>query len=212
MERDMTRTGAPHFAGRPEVVFLHRPNLANIPDASLPPGYEQRPFEPAHVDVWLALIASGFEPDEFGHPFNPAYLQDRYFRRDWWDDRRATLVWCGDELAACSTAFEQRDHWPHSGQLDWVVVSAGHRRRGLGHYVVARALRYFADQGYRDAVLTTRAYRHAALVLYMSAGFDPVLTGADPGERDRWEAVLEAIGHPEWRARIRCDYARIAGG
>jgi ribosomal protein S18 acetylase RimI-like enzyme len=199
-----------HFLNWHEGVFLHRSDLSGLDEVSLPGGYEQRPFEPAHVDAWLALIAGAFQPGEFGHDFDRAYLQDRYFRHSWWDDARATLAWCGGDLVACSTAFEQRGYWPHSGQLDWVVVDTGHRRQGLGRYVVTRALRYFADHGYRDAVLTTRAYRHAALALYMSVGFDPVLTGADPSERKRWEAALEAIRHPEWCRRIRGDYERIA--
>ncbi len=186
-------------------VFMHRPNLTDLPEPPLPPGYEDAPFAAGDEPLWADLL-----DDVFGD-WDTARVGREFTERPQWSPDRFHAVAHEGRLVAVSLAWEDRDRWPRSGVVHWVGVREGHRGMGLGRYVVARNLRYFAEHDYADAILETQDYRAPAISLYLSLGLEPIITGGPPDERARWEATFAQMGRPELADSIRDDYNRVTG-
>jgi ribosomal protein S18 acetylase RimI-like enzyme len=57
------------------------------------------------------------------------------------------------------------------GRIPLIATDAAFRRRGVGQSLVAGALRWFAQDGARLALVKTQAHNYPALALYQQAGF-----------------------------------------
>lgn len=185
-------------------VLMHRRHLAGLPVLALPEDHRESCLAEHTLADWAALL-----DDVFGK-WDLLRLQREFLDRPQWNPTRLALIEGRGGLAAASVAWEERSRWPRSGVVHWVGVREEHRGKGLGRLVVAMNLHYFAARGYRDAVLVTQDFRLPAINLYLTLGFEPLVTGTEPGERKRWEQALRALGKADQVSRIREDYASIA--
>lgn len=183
-------------------VFMHRPHLRDIQAPELPEGYRECLWTQDREADWTDLL-----DDVFGN-WNIERVRQEFMDQPQWLPERLTLIARDEPAVAVSLAWECRELWPHSGQVHWVGAREAHRRAGLGRYVVARNLQYFAEHDYDDAVLITDEWRLPAIGLYISMGFDPLMTGVAPDERQRWERVFDALRRQDLMARVRDDYAQ----
>ena len=75
---------------------------------------------------------------------------------------------------AGSIAIVRRDN--ETAQLRWLIVEPGERKKGIGRQLVAEAVRFSKEKGYRAITLWTIDFLHAARHLYDAAGFHVVKT------------------------------------
>jgi ribosomal protein S18 acetylase RimI-like enzyme len=188
-----------------DQIFMLRPHLRNIPIPHLPIGYQELKNDEVMFPQWAGLLNEVFG----GYPMER--LKEQVLDEPQWRPDRVMLAGEEGRPVAMSMAWEEPRLWPHSGHVFWVAVLEAHRRRGLGRFVLTRALQYFAARGHRDAVVYTEAFRGAAISLYLELGFEPMVTNTAPGERERWQRVLSQLGKPELMTTLRDDYARVAG-
>ena len=78
------------------------------------------------------------------------------------------------------------------GVLDYVATHPDHQGRGLGRATCAAVSRYLVAQGCAMVSLLTDDWRLAAIHLYLSLGFEPVMNRDDMPER--WARVMEGLG------------------
>jgi ribosomal protein S18 acetylase RimI-like enzyme len=186
-------------------VFMYRPDLRNIPEAHLPPGYQELESDEETLPQWVDVL------DQVFGGYSVAELSEGILSEPQWSPERVMLAAKDGRPVAISLAWEERQLWPHSGHVYWVAVLEDHRRRGLGRFVLTRALQYFTAHGYQDAVVYTEHFRGLAINLYLELGFVPLITGTVSDERERWQRALSEIGRPELMAAIRDDYESVAG-
>jgi ribosomal-protein-alanine N-acetyltransferase len=76
-----------------------------------------------------------------------------------------------------------------------LAVHPARRSRGLGRKLMLLAIGAAARRGARKAILEVRAGNQAAIALYRSLGFQPVLRRRDYYERPREDALV--LQHPD---------------
>jgi len=187
-------------------IFLLRPSLKNIPELKLPEGYVEVPNSDSLLSEWVSLLDTIFPAG--GYTIDRVRPQVESSK---WNVDRVKLVAREKQLVALSLAWHEPALWPHSGFVFWVAVLPEHQNRGLGTFVLTRALQHFAGECLRDAVVTTEEFRLPAIKMYLKIGFVPLITGTARNERKRWQRAFDALGEPELMSKMREDYARIAG-
>ena len=103
-----------------QQIFVHRPDLARIPELILPDGYAECPNPDDLLPAWVGLLNTVFG-DYTIDRVRPQLDSDR------WDADRVKLVTRTDELVALSMAWHEPALWPYSGFVFWVAVAEAHR-------------------------------------------------------------------------------------
>lgn len=194
----------PWRLGRGQIL-LHRPDLCGVREPHLPSGYQELASSEENQFQWVNLLTRVFGA------YSVAGLNEQVLSESQWGHERVMLAARYGCPVALSLAWEEPRLWPYSGHVYWVAVLDGHRRRGLGRYVLTRTLQYFAAHGYRDSVVYTDEFRGPAIGLYLELGFEPLITGTIADERQCWQRAFSRIGRPELTAALRDDYDRVAG-
>ena len=127
-----------------QQIFVYRPTLTDIPALELPAGYIEQPNSDALLESWVGLLNAVFG----GYTIDQVRPQIESPR---WDPGRVKLVAKDDKLVALSMAWHEPELWPQSGFVFWVAVSEPHHGRGLGSFVLTRALKHMARSGLSDA-------------------------------------------------------------
>ena len=186
-----------------EQIFVYHPDPSSAPDRTLPDRYIEEPGTDELVPQWVELLDAvfgGYNMDKIWQTSSPL-----------WDPERVKLVAHEEQLVAISMAWHEPRLWPKSGFVYWVAVRDGHRGRGLGSFVLNRALHHLAKEGFPDAITWTQEFRLNAVRMYLKQGFVPMLTGTVPDEGTRWQRTFDNLGRPELMGTIRNDYVRIVG-
>ena len=186
-----------------QQIFVHRPTLTDIPELELPAGYIEQPNSDALLNSWVGLLNAVFG----GYTIDQVRPQ---LDSPLWNPDRVKLVSKDDKLVALSMAWHEPELWPQSGFVFWVAVSEPHHGRGLGSFVLSRALQHMAQDGLSDAVTYTKESMLPAVKMYLKCGFRPLVTGTAPDERARWERTFQRLGKPELMSTVRDDYVLIA--
>lgn len=158
------------------VIDLVR-SLDDLPDISLPPGIEVRPFNPEDIrKVWdLNREASreewGFAESRFDDAHLDAFRRSPEFQPDLWQ-----IAWDGDTVVGMVLPFilesENRRYGRRRGHTENVAVREGYRRRGVARALLARALWTLKERGMDEATLGTEVENpQHAIRLYESLGF-----------------------------------------
>ena len=79
------------------------------------------------------------------------------------------------------------EYTPDSATLHAVSASPEHRRKNLGKAVTVAVMKYAFDNGIKEVYLTTDDWRTAAVNLYVSLGFMPIMY--TDGMRERWQKL-----------------------
>jgi GNAT superfamily N-acetyltransferase len=152
-----------------------RPHLAKIPDVPMPEGFEIRPVRPEHHRLLLDALNEAFQ-DNWGFM---EYTEEWLANASLFDPALWQVAWHHDQIVGAALSFiyekENEAHNRSRGYIEIVGVRPPWRRRGLARALLAHSLRALQAQGMREAGLSTDAqYRHGALWLYESIGFQRV--------------------------------------
>ena len=166
-----------------------------MPDVGAPEGYALRRYRPGDEEsMGTTLRAAGFTDWDADRVLG--YLEDA--------DRRAgsAVVAVGGRIVASTfasrmpaervspvtgTPGEPR----REGVLDYVATHPDHQGRGLGRATCSAVSRYLVAQGCKMVSLLTDDWRLAAIHLYLSLGYEPVMNREDMP--DRWNAVINEL-------------------
>ena len=174
--------------------------VRRMPGASVPKGYVLREYREGDVSTLAeALQAVGFR--DCGVDRLLETLEDA--------DRRAGSALVEHRGAIVAVTFASRTSSDYTnpvtgnpgeprreGVLDYVATHPDHQGRGLGRATCTAVSRYLVEQGCETVQLLTDDWRLPAIHLYLSMGFEPVMSRGDMPER--WAAImsdLEKQGH-----------------
>lgn len=164
--------------------------LETPPVVTLEPEYGLRCFTEADETAWLRLMAeAGFEGWDSGRLAGMlrAVLPDGFFLVVHRPTARVVAT-------AVATHNPEELH-PYGGELGWVAADPVHSGHGLGRAVCSAVVARLLSAGYRRIYLKTDDFRLAALKVYLTMGFVPLLYAEDMAER--WRAVYEKLGWEE---------------
>lgn len=152
-------------------VIMERPDLENLPDFPLPPGFSLRPHRPGDRETWLMV-----ERDSETHSAITGEVYDREFGSDAAELSRRQLFLCqGDEAVGTISAWHNPAYKDGTyGRIHWVAIRPAWQGRGLAKPMLAAALRRLKELGHAKAYLVTQSFRPVAIKLYESFGFRAV--------------------------------------
>lgn len=178
-----------------QPVHMLYPELADIPNYPLPPGYGIRPYRTGDEGHWTAIQRSA---ETF---FTVA---DTLFRREFGYDEEILaqrMVFVEDSTGtpiATITAWWQ-ENWREMGswgQIHWVAVHPAHQRLGISKAMLSWALLQLASWHGR-AFLDTSTGRIWAIKVYLDFGFRPDLRELrNPDVLAAWRSVQVHLNHP----------------
>jgi len=155
-----------------------RPDLENIPDLPLPPGYEIRPVLDEHLATIMAASSEAFR-DHWGYssatePTLEEIMEDQDFDPSLW-----CVAWQGDQVAGMVlnyiTRAENLEYGRLRGYTENICVRRPHRKQGLARALIATSLGILRERGMLEAALHVDTENlSGALRLYESVGFQPV--------------------------------------
>lgn len=127
-------------------------------------------WRPEWTGQWLEL-----HRQVFVRPGGPAWTEARFDReftsRPWWRPDRLVLIGIGDRLIG--TAAWVGPVAPVMA-INWLVVEADYRGRGVGRALVVEVERRMAAAGAGEARATTLDMWRPAMELYRKLGYQPV--------------------------------------
>jgi mycothiol synthase len=159
--------------------------LPEVAIPSVPEGYRLRVFEDSDESGLVRLL------ERSGFTFDRKRLRD-------------ALVFClpkgcflieevSSEMVAASMMARHLST-PENlfrGRIDWLATDPEHRSRGLGQICARSATRRLIEAGYEEIAVTTDDERLGALKIFLSIGFQPVIT---EDTEKRWRRVYEQTG------------------
>jgi GNAT superfamily N-acetyltransferase len=180
------------LSGSPDIILVWPPGRA-CPKPAPVPGYSVGALPPASDSWWIDIHRRATpwfaEPD----------------LRNWLARYRdlalpegilvATEDATGEPVAtAGSLANSKGGMFPRGGQLGWVATVPDHRGSGLATRLSTAATRRLLDEGFERLFLCTGDDMPAAISVYLSIGYVPLLHARDQPER--WARICDATGTP----------------
>ncbi len=178
-------------------ISMFRPNLVDLPDLALPPGYSLRLYREGDGPLWEEIVRASerfleIRPGRFEEEFDD--------HMDKLDDRMRFLVDPDGWEVGTATAWFHPDPdlgGQITGLVHWVAIRPESQGRGLSKPMLSVVLKRLAQEHER-AILNTSSGRTVALKIYLDLGFLPNLN------RDRaveaWSQVRRVLDHPTLRA------------
>jgi len=167
-------------------VTMRRPDLAGIPQFTLPEPFALRRYRPRDEEHWLAMHRVGdtlgrFTPrtfvEQFGTDAEVLALRQYYL--------------CDAAAAPIGTATAWYDD-AETGRVHWVVIAPEYRGRGLAKPMLAAVCNRMRQLGHTRARLGTNTLRLPAIGLYLKFGFRPEING--PDDTEAWRGVRARLG------------------
>jgi mycothiol synthase len=165
-----------------------RRRLENLPERSIPSGYELRPLM---ANDWLAWTQLMLENGELGEwtlersaplfaPGSSMVFEGSFF-----------VTWQGLPVATAQLNRHTRPPYAPEPELGWVAASPAHRGHGLGYAVCLAVLRHAARLEFPSIFLRTDDHRLPAIRTYLKLGFEPWLFNDTAAER--WRAISRVM-------------------
>ena len=159
-------------------LIMRRPRMDNLPPLALPAGFSLHTHRDGMEPVWESIIERAF-----GSHFS----FDKTIRNGGGYRPEYVLYIAKDGVDIATTTAVEKESFPGEGWFRMVGTVPEARGLGAGKLVTLAALHSLAARGYRSTVLSTDDERLPAIRLYLSIGFEPVMT--DPSHPARWAAV-----------------------
>ena len=168
--------------------------VRSLADVPLPAGYVVRACRPGDTPSWaVALQRGGF--DSWDEPQVLEFLEVAERREG------SRLVEYDGRIVASTFASRISNRPPmtsasgvdpsEEGVLDFVVTHPDHRGKGLGRATCTEVARFLVARGCKAVSLNTDDWRLPAIHVYLSLGFQPVMSRDDMPAR--WEAVFQQL-------------------
>jgi GNAT superfamily N-acetyltransferase len=176
-------------------VRMVRPDMANLPQHPLPPGYTTRFYRPGDRDAWLRIWRRAEKLTTITDDMFDSLAAGDF---DGMARRCHFLVSPeGQDVGTATAWYEPAFQGKPWGRVHWVAIVPAHQGKGLSRGLMTVTMNRLRGLGHRRAMLMTQTPRIAAIRTYLHFGFVP-----DP-TADRavyaWGLVGEAIDHPALR-------------
>ena len=151
-----------------------REDLANIPEYSLPPGFNFRLFKKGDEKTWANIET---RVDEFD---NEAAALER-FRTEFGNHLEEMTERClfikneQGEAIATTTAWYGDLRGKMEGRIHWVGVVPEYQGRGLANPLLSEAM-HLLSKHHDSAYLTSQTTSYQAINMYLNYGFEPFKT------------------------------------
>lgn len=152
-----------------------RPNLDDVPDATLPVGLEIRPVEESHLRaIWEADKEAFRDHWGYAEPSEEDYL--RFLEFPHRDESLWKVAWDGDGVAGQVRSFINADENAEFGQQrGWtedISTRRDWRKQGVARALICASLRELKQRGMTDAALGVHTENPTgAFQLYESLGY-----------------------------------------
>lgn len=176
-------------------LYMLYPDLNEIPDYPLPPGYSFRLYSDGDEQTWIDIeVDAGEIPNvEEGH---------KTFMQFYGEDIEKLKTRClflldpaGYEIGT-ATGFYMKDPIDDpeiTGHLHWVAIRQAHRGRGLAKPLIAEAMKVMQRHGHQKAFLHSQTHTWLACTIYQSLGWQPYqYTQTAEEYNEGWEIVAKA--------------------
>lgn len=161
---------------------------------TLPEGYTLQFFDGTKeaVNDWLEICHGGLNPDKSFSHFQNAIIN----KPDINPMKDIFFVVSPDGIRVATTTCIRRPEG--IGGVHMVAALERYRGKGIGHFLITKAVNILADRGFTVMGLTTDDFRLPAIKTYLDAGFRPYLVHDDDSDMvKRWDDVLEKLGYPK---------------
>ena len=173
-----------------------RPNLIDLPDITLPEGYNLRTYRKGDALHWANIIT-----DAFGGKARTAQDTRReIINRVVFDPNGLFFVTYNDIPVGTACSWRESAYETQAGYVHMVGVLGEHTGKKLGRCVSLAVLHYFKDNGFICAMLDTDDFRLPAIKTYLNLGFLPVYV--DNTQSDRWENICTKMNIPAMSKQI----------
>lgn len=170
---------------------MKRNHLHNIPEFSLPEGFNMRFFKNGEEHLWARVETA---VDEFSTEAAALEHFDREFGQfcDEMEKRCIFLETIGGDVIGTTTAWygklEGEDKV--SGRIHWVGIIPEYQGKKLSKPLLAKAMQVLAE--YHDsAYLTSQTTSYQAVNMYLNFGFEPYVTNETDVEA--WTLLEEVL-------------------
>lgn len=173
-------------------ITMTRPDLRDIPQFALPPGFGIRTMQTGESGIWTDVqraaephfaVADDLFETQFGT--DETVIGERCFLLT---EKNGQAV--GTISAWFDNGFRGERNW---GRIHWLAVHPEFQGRGLAKAGLTHALTVLAAHHER-AYLDTSTARLGALKIYLDFGFVPDLTAENAA--DAWHLVAARLPHP----------------
>lgn len=173
-------------------VLMTRADLNNIPEYSLPEGFNLRLFKKGDQTEWARVetAAGEFESEEkalerFNEEFG-AHL-DEFEKRCLFLENPEGVV-----IGTTTGWYGKEEEWDEViGRIHWVSIVPEYQGKGLAKPLLTGAMKIMAKYHER-AYLSSRTTNYRALNMYRQHGFTPLVRNAY--EEEAWGLVEEKLG------------------
>ena len=166
----------------------------HIEEYKLQDGYSLEFFDGSKESVndWLDICYIGLNPDKSFARFQNAIMdrpgvkpcEDLFF-----------VVSPEGKRVATTTCIKRPEG---IGGVHMVAALDEYRGKGIGHFLITKAVNILADRGFTEMGLTTDDFRLPAIKTYLDAGFRPYLVHDDESDMvKRWDDVLAKLSYPK---------------
>ena len=179
------------FAQGTTRVMMVRPDLHNLPAATLPPDYAIRWYQPGDEAHWHRLKARA---DQY-HTAGEGFFWETYgAHQELLPRRQAYLVAPDGAVVGTLTGwFEELGGRPY-GKINWMLLDPAVQGLGLAKPLLAAVCRRLSDLGHEQLLLYTLTARVPAINLYRQFGFVPLIRG--PHDVAAWAEANPALKRP----------------
>jgi len=160
-------------------------NMADIPEANIPEGFELRVLKPDENIKWEEICNQAFTwKTNFTVEIleKAGYVEDGVFG-----------IFDGDKIIATGTALCTHNQPDGYGYVHMIAADKNYSGKRLGYEITAAVIRRLRDDGFEKAELNTDDFRLPAIKSYLRLGFIPDLS-RDETMRGRWEKIYEIFG------------------
>ncbi|MNC11706.1 Mycothiol acetyltransferase [compost metagenome] len=151
----------------------------NVPDFSLPTGYEIKPFRPgADEPVWCEVRNAGFAKLRGNEtPATPEMVAEMISGKNYIENGLLILYHNGRAVGIVRGADDDYEGSPIMN-IGPLAVLPEYQGKGLGKILLRAALRFAKDNSYTQTVLCVNAENERAKALYIAEGFKQVEAAA----------------------------------
>jgi mycothiol synthase len=202
----MTTNEKPAAELQGPALYMLWPNERSLPDVpSLPSAYRICTVTSERIDEARDIVQiDGVITDSQWRRYCDSVVPDGLFVVL----ECASSAWVGS-IGAVHNPAAARFYFPGGGELGYLIVAPGHRRRGLGTALISTAVRRLRQGGYRHVFLGVQAWRLAAIRSYLRVGFQPFIHA--PRLAERWRCVFAALRREpresEWPASLPISHS-----
>jgi mycothiol synthase len=174
--------------GLPQLL-MRRDTLSDLPRVSIEFGYLLRTYRPGDDALWCSITDGGA-----GETWTRARFRTEILGSPGFDPRSILFVTLGSRPVGTAAGWRLSPRNGDTALLSMLAVRNEHRRKGIGRFLIVKALEYMRSAGFTSCVVKADDECIEAIECYMAVGFRPEY--AHESHRSRWEEILRKIGGP----------------